>query len=81
MMAPISTTEQAPSGATTSEPTTAEWLHALRMAFLLAVQGLRKGKLPTQIPRTQVRLTREEFRAVLDAARTAAARPERPRVR
>ncbi len=68
---PVETTDAAAA----ADPTnTREWLHALRMAFLLAVRSLETGTLPPQVSRTQVLLTREEFRAVLNAARTAVTR-------
>ncbi len=50
------------------------WLSAVRTAFRLAVQALEQGALPSTIPCTHVLLTREEFRAVLEAARTAVTR-------
>ncbi len=73
-------TAPAAAPATGKRPSAA-WLHALRMAFMLAVRGLENGKLPSQTPRTQVLLTPEELRAVLDAARRAATRQARRTVR
>ncbi len=77
---PVQTREAAASaGVNAASPH--DWLHALRMAFLLAVRGLESGKLPPEVPRTQVLLTHEEFRAVLDAARTAVTRRGRRAMR
>ncbi len=69
------------AAAATGERPSAEWLPALRMAFILAVRGLENGRLPSQIPRTQVLLTPEEFRAVLDATRRAGSWQTRRTVR